>query len=153
MAGVIIEQLRLVGICLEQRSYEWATFFADVKAGDFDVALLQWTSIVDPGHYAWAFHTKNIPSANERSSGGNRGRWRDPMIDAWLDAAAIETNSATRSSLYGQVQQRANELLPYVSLWHEDNIVVFGSELLGVEAIPTGRLAWLSEVRLADEPE
>jgi peptide/nickel transport system substrate-binding protein len=147
IAGIIVEQLRAIGVCLEQRSYEWATFFADVKAGDFDIALLQWTSIVDPGHYAWAFHSSNIPSPTERSAGGNRGRWRDSTVDALLDAADVETDQTQRVALYAQVQAQASSAMPYVSLWHEDNIVVYRAELDGIAALPTGRLAWLSVAR------
>jgi len=44
LQGAVIQQnLRAVGIDLEVRTYEFATLFADVLAGNFQMYFLQWT--------------------------------------------------------------------------------------------------------------
>lgn len=149
IAGIIAAQARDAGICLEVRAYEWATFFADVKAGNFEVASLQWTSIVDPGHYAWAFHSRNIPDQSNGRAGGNRGRWRNERVDALLDRAAQTTDPDVRADLYAAVQAEADIDLPYVSLWHEDHVVVHRRDVTGFEIVPTGRFVSLRRVSRA----
>ena len=51
---VIQQDLRRVGIDLDVRSYEFATFYADVLKGDFQMFSLQWVggALADPGHPA-----------------------------------------------------------------------------------------------------
>ncbi|MFB6350427.1 MAG: ABC transporter substrate-binding protein, partial [Bradymonadaceae bacterium] len=72
IAQLIGRHLGRVGIDVRVRSYEWGTFFHDVKSGNFELTSLQWVS-VRPSMYRWIFHSKNIPSPEKRSAGGNRG--------------------------------------------------------------------------------
>jgi peptide/nickel transport system substrate-binding protein len=152
IAEVLAAQARDAGICLAPRASEWSTYFASVKAGAFDAALLQWTSIVDPAHYRWAFHSESIPSAEARSSGGNRGRWRNPDVDALLDRARTETDADARADLFARVDDIAASELPYVYLWHEDNVLVVRADVEGAEPVPTGRFSWLAAARRTAAP-
>ena len=48
IAEAIKEQLQQVGIELEMRSYEWGTFYSDVKKGNFHLYSLAWVGMMDP---------------------------------------------------------------------------------------------------------
>ena len=75
VARVIAAQLAEVGIAVEVRSFEFATFFADVKRGAYQLASMQTTDITDPDFYFMYFHSSWIPSPAQ-PDGFNRWRYR-----------------------------------------------------------------------------
>ncbi len=51
MAAVLQQQLREVGIVLDIRTFEFATFFSDVTRGAYQLHSLRWVGgNEDPGH-------------------------------------------------------------------------------------------------------
>src|SRR5690606_24335851 len=52
---VISTQLRQVGLNIKVQSYEWGTFFGDVRAGNFQMAIMRWVGLTDPDIYRLAF--------------------------------------------------------------------------------------------------
>ncbi len=90
---VVQEDLRRVGIELDLRSYEFATFFADVLKGNFQLFSLQFTGggLVDPDILRRVFHSDQIPPL-----GFNRGYYRNPDVDRWLDLATQSTSEEER---------------------------------------------------------
>jgi peptide/nickel transport system substrate-binding protein len=61
MAAVFQQQLREVGIALDIRSYESATFFSDVTHGEFQVYSLRWLGAnEDPDIFEYAFSSGRI---------------------------------------------------------------------------------------------
>jgi len=149
IAALIAAQLGEIGVCIDLQSWEWGTFFGDVKSGNFEMASLQWTSVVDPDLFAWIFHSENIPTAENTSAGGNRGRYRNDRVDALLDEGARTLDRDARRAIYAEVQQILADELPYVSLWHEDNVVVRRATLEGYTPVPTARFAGLVNARWA----
>ena len=139
IAELMAAQLGSVGICVHLRSFEWGTYFGDIKAGNFELTSLQWPSVLDPDLFRWIFHSANIPTPEDRSAGANRGRYRNPEIDRLTDAGRASIDPAERAEIYARVQEILAQDLPYVSLWHEDNIVVSHRGLQGYAAVPNAR--------------
>src|SRR5262249_38065476 len=81
-ASVIQENLRAVGIALDVRTFEFATLYADVLQGNFQLYFLQWVggAVADPDILRRVFHSSQVPP-----SGFNRGFFADPRVDALLD--------------------------------------------------------------------
>lgn len=142
LARLIAEQLGAVGIAVDVRPFEFATFFADIKKGNFQIASMQTSDISEPDYYYAYFHSSRIPSA-ANPDGGNRWRYRDADIDAWTEAGRAEMDTAVRRQLYAQVQRRLAETLPIVPLWHEDNVVVMNRRVAGYALSPNARFAAL----------
>ena len=145
-AAVIQQNLRAVGIDLEVRTYEFATLFADVLAGNFQMYLLQWTggSVADPDILRRVFHSGQMPPA-----GFNRGRFSDPRVDRLLDEATTATGEAKRRTLYRQAQRLIAEQAPYISLWCKTNVLVARHDLASLHPLPTGDFAFLKDVSRA----
>jgi peptide/nickel transport system substrate-binding protein len=143
IAEALKEQLLRVGIELELRSYEWGTFFGDVKNGNFHLYSLAWVGIEDPDIYHQIFHSSSIPP-----NGDNRGRYSNPEIDRLLTQGRTTVNRSERQSIYRDVQRLLAEDLPYVPLWWWKNVVVKKPGLRGFVPYPDGELISLKKVTL-----
>lgn len=145
LAQLMSHQLQRVGIEVTVRSYEWGTFFHDVKSRNFAMTTLQWPSVLDPSLYTWIFHSDNIPSATDRSAGANRGAYRNERVDELLERGQSETDRDKRKAIYGEVQQILARDLPYISLWHEDNIAIMSRDVRGYSMTPNARFEGLTQ--------
>ncbi|MGK5093787.1 ABC transporter substrate-binding protein [Deltaproteobacteria bacterium TL4] len=132
-ARIIQNQLQQVGIEISIRSFEWGTFFADIKSGNFDLFSLRWVGVSEPDFYYAAFHSSQIPPA-----GRNRVRFSNTEIDHLVEQGSVEMNLEKRQSLYFKVQHLLAVELPYLSLWYNNNIAIVRNDLSGFRLHPTG---------------
>jgi peptide/nickel transport system substrate-binding protein len=142
LAEAIQAQVAAVGIGLDIRSYEWATLFADVRSGNFQMVAMAWGGINDPDFYRRAFHAGMRPPV-----GYNRGDYDDPVIDRLTNLARRTPDPARRRLLYRRVQRRLARELPVVPLWWEDRLVVHSTRLHDFTPMPSGDLRGLAGAR------
>jgi peptide/nickel transport system substrate-binding protein len=142
-SAVIQQNLREVGIDLDLRTYEFATLYADIIKGNFQMYTLQWAAgaSADPDILRRVFHSQQVPPA-----GFNRGHLKDELLDRLIDEATLATTIEERRVLYGRVQQRIAELAPYISLWYETNIAIADPKIQGVHLTPQGDFGFLRNV-------
>jgi peptide/nickel transport system substrate-binding protein len=139
---VIQRQLSEVGIAVTIRNYEWGTFYGDIKSGNFQIFTLSWVGVDDPDIYYNLFHSASIPP-----NGANRVQYRNPRIDALLEAGRITLDPEKRKAIYTEVQQIIADDLPYASLWHTMNVAVMKKEVEGFRLYPDGDFYGLKEAR------
>ena len=130
---VLQELLRKVGIALEIKMYEWGTFYDDIKNGNFQIYRLKWVGVTEPDQYYEVFNSKNFPP-----NGKNRGFYSNPEIDRLTELGRKTLDTGERKKIYSQVQKIIAEDLPYISLWHSDNIAVMSRGLEGFVLYPGG---------------
>jgi len=135
IAEAFKEQFDEVGIDLEVRSYEWATFYSDVKKGNFHLYSLAWVGVMDPDALYRIFHSASVPPA-----GDNRGRYGNPEVDRLLEAGRRTADREKRKRIYGQAQKILAHDLPYVPLWWWKNVIVKKPALQGFVPYPDGEL-------------
>ncbi len=133
IAEVLQEQLRQVSIAVEIRSFEWGTFFGDIRAGNFQLYALTWVGVTEPDIFHYVFHSQSVPPA-----GANRGRYLNRQLDALLDAGRRSTSQEARQAPYSQAQILIATELPYVPLWHRTNVAVLRSTFRGYQLTPSG---------------
>lgn len=146
-SAVIQEQLRAVGIAIDVRAYEFATLFADVIGGNFQLYTLQWTagSLADPDILRRIFHSSQTPP-----TGYNRGHYSNPELDRLLERAAASRDSSERHALYASAQEILAEDLPYIPVWWKTNFAIARRDLDGVVLNPYAEFTFLRQVsRLA----
>ena len=149
LARLIAAQLSDVGISVEVRAFEFATFFADIKKGNYDIATMQTTPITEPDFYFFYFNSERIPDTKD-PDGGNRWRYRNAEVDRLTEAGRRETDRAKRIEIYGQVQRDVARDLPIIPLWNEDNVVLSNVDVQGYAISPnagffglvTARKSW-----------
>jgi peptide/nickel transport system substrate-binding protein len=139
LAMALQQQLRAVGIALDVRSFEFATFYSDISHGSFGIYSLRWIGgNEDPDIFRYAFASSSVPP-----HGANRGAYSDPEADNLLQAAATESDQAQRRTAYVRVQQILAEELPTLPLWFVDSVVMYNRRISGVEASPSGNFYFL----------
>jgi peptide/nickel transport system substrate-binding protein len=144
MAAVFQQQLREVGIVLDIRSFEAATFFSDVTHGEFQVYSLRWLGAnEDPDIFEYAFDSARIIP-----NGANRQYYRNPHVDQLIAKAQTELDQNARKQDYAQIQQILAEDLPYVDLWYFDNVMVYSKRVGGLQLNPSGNYNFLKTADL-----
>ncbi|HEX2574568.1 MAG TPA: ABC transporter substrate-binding protein [Polyangia bacterium] len=144
LAQVLAAELADVGIDVDLRPLEFATFFADVKAGNFQLFSLQITEISEPDLYTTFFSSDRVPTREDPDRGGNRARYRNPEVDRLLAAGRRELDLDGRRRIYGEIQKILARDVPVIPLWHEDNVAVLGKDVTGYEMVPTGQFVSLA---------
>src|SRR5208283_2163059 len=120
LAAVLQQQLRDVGIALDIRTFEFATFFADVTSGAYQMYSLRWIGgNEDPDIFEYAFHSDKFPP-----HGANRSFYMNPRLDALIKEGRSETDPSRRKAVYADIQTILATDLPYINLWFLDNVVV-----------------------------
>ncbi|HUF43551.1 MAG TPA: ABC transporter substrate-binding protein [Verrucomicrobiae bacterium] len=133
IAEALKDQLLQVGIELEIRSYEWGTFFSDVRKGNFHLYSLAWVGVTDPDIFYHIFHSQSVPP-----NGDNRGRYANPELDRLLEKGRAAADMAERKRIYQQAQRIIADDLPYVPLWWWNNVVVKRPAVRGFVPYPNG---------------
>ncbi len=144
LAAVLQQQLAKVGIALDLRSYEFATFYSDVTRGAFQIYSLRWIGGNEqPDIFSYAFST-----ARFSPKGANRGHYSNPQLDALLDDAETTSDSAKRRADYVEGQQILARDLPAINLWYKDTVVVHNRRVTHVVPTPSGSFTFLNSAEL-----
>ena len=139
LAAVLQQQLRAVGIVLDIRTFEFATFFADVTSGAYQIYSLRWIgSNEDPDIFEYAFHSDNFPP-----HGANRSYYVNPRIDVLIGQGRSETDLDRRKAIYDEVQTILATDLPYINLWFLDNVLVHTKRVRNIHLNPSGNYDFL----------
>jgi peptide/nickel transport system substrate-binding protein len=142
IATVIQQQLADIGIGMKLSSYDWGTFYGDIKAGRFQVYSLAWVGIKTPDIFRYAFHSESLPP-----EGANRGRLKDDTIDRLIETAEQAETLEQQAESYRRVQTRLLEVLPYIPLWYEDHVYAAGNHIQGYQLNRDGNFDSLVHVR------
>ncbi|MCG7898569.1 MAG: ABC transporter substrate-binding protein [Candidatus Thiodiazotropha weberae] len=143
LATVIQSQLKAVGIDIDLRSYDWGTFFGDIKQGNFQLYSLSWVGIRTPDIYRDIFASDALPP-----SGANRGRYANNRVDQLLNLAEQTDNLSAQAELYHQVAAELHRDLPYIPLWYEDQLSAQGSRIKGYQLMSDGNYDGLAQIKL-----
>lgn len=142
IATVIQDQLAQVGIDADIRSYDWGTFYGDIKAGNFQVFSLAWVGVKMPDIFRYVFHSQSMPPA-----GANRGRWSSAEADTLIERAEGTDDLAEQARLYRELQALVLRELPYVPLWFEDQVAVMRAGIEGYHLSRDGDFDGLIDAR------
>ena len=141
IATIIQQQLREVGIETRLQSYDWGTFYGDIKSGHFQMYSLAWVGIKTPDIFRYAFHSTSLPP-----EGANRGRLVSPRVDELIEAAEQGDSLPAQAAVYRSVQQELLQQLPYIPLWYEDHVFAARTDITGYRLARDGNFDGLQQV-------
>jgi peptide/nickel transport system substrate-binding protein len=107
----------------------------DIKNGRFQMFSLRRAGITDPDFYYTIFHSKSLAP-----NGQNRGYYVNAKIDQLIEQGRSTFDRAKRKAAYDEIQRTVATDLPYVSLYHRDNVAIMRKNVQGFEMYPYGFL-------------
>lgn len=144
LASALAAEWKQVGIALDLRSSEFATFYSDITHGSFQLYTLQLIGgNNDPDIFDYLFNSKKFPP-----NGANRGHYNNPQLDALLDQARLEMNPDKRKAILWKIQEILAADEPYINLWYRDNVCVHNKRLTNIILPPAGSFGFLNLARL-----
>ena len=144
MATIFQQQLREVGIAVDIRSFEFATFFSDVTRGQFQFYTLRWIGgNEDPDIFEYVYSSSRFPP-----NGANRGFYFNPRVDALITAGRREPDQNKRKEIYSHLQQVLAEDVPSINLWYFDNVMVANKRIKNIKLDPSGSYDFLKTVEI-----
>lgn len=134
-AVLIQRRLKEVGIDVQIRAIEWASFISRfIKTGDFDVVVLGWGLGLDPDQY-------NIWHSSQQAPGQfNFIGYNNPKIDKLLEQGRLELNPDKRMDIYHQFSATLLEDSPIIYLSAGYGLTAIHKRVKGIDdpAPPAG---------------
>jgi peptide/nickel transport system substrate-binding protein len=145
LAAVLQQQWREIGVVLDIRSYEFATFYSDVVKGAFQVYSLRWfCGNEDPDIFEDVFDSSSYPPTR-----ANRNYYANGRVDQLIDEGRSVLDQSQRKKIYAEVQEILARDLPYINLWYLDNVVVHSRRVKNLKVSPSGNYDFLKTAELA----
>lgn len=142
LALLMADMLSQIGVEVKVESYEWGTFYRDIRQGNFELCSLTWVGVSDPEIFNYAFHSSQIPPV-----GANRGHYQNKEADQLIDKASQTTDQTEQLKLYAQIQKILSTDLPIFPLFYEDNVVVMNQKITNYQIDPSASFLSLVGVK------
>ena len=91
-AQIIADNLAPLGITVNIRTVDFATWLDEQNSGHFDMLMMGWLGNIDPDDFYYAQHHTDGSS--------NAQKYSNPDVDRLLDAGRVETNRDARAATY-----------------------------------------------------
>jgi len=132
-AEIIQRRLRSIGVDAKIHIVEWAAFINTfIRKKDFEAIILGWGLGLDPNQYDIWHSSKTGPDELNHIS------YKNPEVDALLEAGRRTFDEAKRKAIYGKFQDIMAEEQPVVFLYVPDALPVVSSRVRGIEPAPAG---------------
>ncbi len=144
-AIIVQERLRDVGIKVEIRTVEWASFIKEfINPGKFDAVILGWIYTV--------WHSTQIPP-----QGLNHTFYSNPEVDRLLEEGRSTLDQSVRKRVYDRIQELLVDDQPYCFLYVPYALPVLNARIRGVKPAPAGitynfERWWIDPSRQRPEP-
>jgi peptide/nickel transport system substrate-binding protein len=147
LAVILQQQLHEVGVDLELRTFEFATFYSDVVKGAFQIYTLRWVGGAnqDPEIFEYIYDSKSF--APRRA---NRSYYANPLVDALIEQGRSELDEIKRKHIYAQIQQQTLQDLPTLNLWYFDNVIVHTARVKNIRPDPAGNYDFLRDAEIVE---
>ncbi|MCT7660308.1 ABC transporter substrate-binding protein [Mycobacterium deserti] len=125
-AQVIADNLAPLGITVDIRTVDFATWLDEQNTGNFDMLMMGWLGNIDPDDFYYAQHRTDGTS--------NAQKFSDPEVDRLLDAGRTETDRAARAEIYRRAATIIADKVSYLYLYNPSVIQAWATNLSGYEA-------------------
>lgn len=143
---VIAYQLKRLGLNVQLKSFEWGTYYEDIKKGQFEMATMRWVGTTDPDIYRLAFHSQQLSPA-----GRNRGYYVNHKLDPLLDEGLKFEDEQHRIDHYKKVQEIVFNDLPIVPLWYDKQVAIVNKRVLNYKLPLNGDFSFALDVEKSAE--
>ena len=131
-AQVIADNLAPLGVTVNIRTVDFATWLDEQNTGNFDMLMMGWLGNIDPDDFYYAQHHTGGTS--------NAQKFSDPAVDRLLDAGRVETNREARGQVYADAATRIADEVSYLYLYNPSVIQAWSTNLSGFESRRDGAI-------------
>jgi peptide/nickel transport system substrate-binding protein len=132
-AEIIQRRLKEVGIAVEIRVVEWATFLKEfIFTGNFDATILGWTGGPEPDQFNIWHSSKTAPREL------NFVKYSNPEVDELLEKGRRTFDQEERKRIYDRFQEILAEEQPYTFLYVGEALPAVAKRFRGIETAPAG---------------
>ena len=132
-ATIIQSELAAIGIKVEIRTVEWASFLKEfVDKGNFDAVILAWSVAQDPDNYDVWHSSRAVPG------GLNFVGYKNPEADALLERGRRTVDQTERKKIYDAFQQLLHRDQPYLFLFAPYSLPILSARIQNVAVAPAG---------------
>ncbi len=133
VAEIIQQRLRAIGVVVEIRTLEWASFIKEfIRKRRFEAIILGWGIGLDPDQYEIWHSSKTGPDELNHISYANA------EVDRLLDLGRASCRREERKKYYDRLQEVLAEDQPIIFLYFRDALPVVSSRVRGIESSPNG---------------
>jgi peptide/nickel transport system substrate-binding protein len=131
-AQIIADNLAPLGIAVNIRTVDFATWLDEQNSGHFDMLMMGWLGNIDPDDFYYAQHHSDGTS--------NAQKFSDREVDRLLDAGRVEINRNARADDYAKAATMIADQVSYIYLYNPSVIQAWTTGLSGYEARRDGAI-------------
>ncbi|MBI4644412.1 MAG: peptide-binding protein [Deltaproteobacteria bacterium] len=132
-AEIIQRRLQEIGIRVQIRTVEWATFIKQfIEKGHFEAVLLGWNTGLDPDQYDIWHSSKTRPGEL------NFIHYKNPEVDKLLEEGRHTFDKEKRRRAYFRLQEILAEDQPYTFLFVPDALPAISRRFRGIKPAAAG---------------
>lgn len=132
-ATLIQHRLREIGIIVNIRIVEWASFLKEfIDKKNFEAIVMGWTIPIDPDLFD-VWH-----SSKTREGELNFISFQSSEVDRLIDEARYTFDREKRKKAYWRIQEILMEEVPYVFLYNAEALPCVSSRVHGIKPAPAG---------------
>jgi peptide/nickel transport system substrate-binding protein len=125
-AQIIADNLAPLGIKVNIRTVDFATWLDEQNSGHFDILMMGWLGNIDPDDFYYAQH--------HTGGSSNAQKYSNPEVDQLLDAGRVETSQDTRADIYRRAATIIGDDCSYIYLYNPSVIQAWSKNMSGYEA-------------------
>lgn len=141
-AQIIADNLASLGITVNIRTVDFATWLDEQNSGNFDMLMMGWLGNIDPDDFHYAQHHTDGTS--------NAQKFSNPEVDRLLDAGRVDTDEASRKTVYAEAATLIADEVSYIYLYNPSVIQAWNPALSGYEARRDGAVRFRGATLNAD---
>lgn len=141
-AQVIADNLKPLGITVNIRTVDMATWLDEQNTGNFDMLMMGWLGNIDPDDFYYAQH--------HTGGSSNAQKFSDPEVDRLLDAGRVQTARDARADDYAKAATLIADQVSYIYLYNPSVIQGWTPALTGYEARRDGAIRFRTAALAGD---
>ncbi len=129
---LVQKQLKAANITMEIQKQDFGTLLDRTKKGDFQGSMTGWSGRTDPDGNLYNWFYTGAPN--------NYMKYDNAKVDELLDQGRMVTDQNKRKEIYKQLMTILLDDMPYVVLYHENNVFGLSKAITGFTPIPDGMI-------------
>jgi peptide/nickel transport system substrate-binding protein len=125
-AQIIADNLAPLGITVNIRTVDFATWLDEQSKGNFDMLMMGWLGNIDPDDFYYNQHHTGAKS--------NAQKFSNAQVDSLLDSGRTETNRDLRKEDYAKAATIIADQVSYIYLYNPSVIQAWSKRLSNHEA-------------------